>query len=164
MNREATVKTVIVGLGNPLLSDDGVGIRVARLLAGELAGRHDTTVLELGIGGLRLMEALQGYQRAILIDALVGGEAAAGTIQVFAPGPGMTARHLPSSHDLDLETALAMGSLLGMSLPEEISIWGVTAQDVATFGEDLSPAVAAAVPRVAAAICRQLTGEEVCAR
>jgi len=58
-------RTVVIGLGNPYLGDDGVGVLVIRQLAGSLAGRQEVTVIELPVGGLRLMEAMVGCRRAL---------------------------------------------------------------------------------------------------
>jgi len=70
------MKTLILGLGNPILSDDGVGVGVA----GELEGRLDqqeVTVVETSMAGLSLLDLLIGYDRVIIIDAIqtVGGKA-----------------------------------------------------------------------------------------
>ncbi len=72
-------KTLIIGLGNPLISDDSVGLRVARRLRDVLRHRNDIEVTEDYWGGLRLMERMIGFDRAIVIDAICSG-AAPGTI------------------------------------------------------------------------------------
>ena len=65
------MKTLIIGLGNPILTDDGVGVKVARLLEEkiDLAAHPRLEIIEASAGGLRLMEVVLDYDRVILIDA-----------------------------------------------------------------------------------------------
>jgi len=67
------MKTLILGMGNPILSDDGIGIWVARALEGELSG-GEVTVMETSMAGLNLLELMADYDRAILIDAIKTGK------------------------------------------------------------------------------------------
>ncbi|NLZ00969.1 MAG: hydrogenase maturation protease, partial [Pirellulaceae bacterium] len=78
------MKTLVLGLGNWIVSDDSIGLRVAAELAKVLADREDVEVSEDYWGGLRLMERLVGYDRAIVIDAISTG-AAPGTIHHLTP-------------------------------------------------------------------------------
>lgn len=148
--------TLVIGIGNPLLSDDRVGLVVARTLGEVLRLRPEIAVGELYHGGLALMEALAGYRRAVVVDAMSGSGLAAGSWCWLDPRLLTTARHCASGHDVDFATAVRMARLLGMALPEEIAVIGVEAQELATFGESLTPAVAEAVPQVVGAICAHL--------
>ena len=147
------MRTLIVGLGNPILSDDGVGVRAARKVAEHLraAGRMDVDVTEAAVGGLRLMELMVGYDRVILIDALVHEEVPPGHVRrltladLEAISP---TQHSASAHDATLLTALESGRRLGLPLPQEVIIYAVGARHVYEFGEELSPLVAEALPRV----------------
>lgn len=142
-------RTVVVGLGNPVLGDDGVGWSVVDELAEWLADRSSAVELDwLAVGGLTLMEHLSGFDRAILVDALVTGRDAPGTVAVFplARLDGRAAAHLDSTHDAPIQAALMAGRTLGARLPTEIMVVGIEADRVDAFGEVLSPAVAAAVP------------------
>ena len=67
------MKTLILGLGNPLVTDDSVGLRVAEQLKPLLADRPEVEVAEDYWGGLRLMERMIGFDRAIVIDAICTG-------------------------------------------------------------------------------------------
>ena len=99
--------TIIIGLGNPILSDDSVGVKAARILRERLRDRNDLEVIELYAGGLRLMDALIGHGRAIIIDSMRTG-AAVGTIRKFALSDLPKTLNLTSSHDVDLPTALEL--------------------------------------------------------
>ena len=145
--------TIVVGLGNPILGDDGVGWRVAELVAGHLATLQTSSsgvVVEcLALGGLSLMENLVGYQRAILVDAITLEQSPHGTVYVSSLDelPNHAHSHLSSSHDTSLQTALRLGRSMGAALPEEIIIIGIESTCVYDFSEDLTPLVAAAVPQ-----------------
>jgi hydrogenase maturation protease len=141
------MRTLIIGLGNPLVTDDSVGLRVAVELRECLAGRDDVAIVEDYCGGLRLMERMAGYEQAIVIDAIVTG-ATPGTIHRLAAGD-MPTQRTASSHDMTLPTALTLGRQAGLRLPldADILILGVEAEDVVNFGETCTPAVAAAVPQ-----------------
>jgi len=67
------VTTLIIGLGNSLLRDDAVGLRVARQVRAALSGREDIEVAEEACGGLRLMERMIGFDRVIVVDAMRSG-------------------------------------------------------------------------------------------
>jgi len=155
------VKTIVVGIGNPILSDDGIGIRVAR----ELKQRApDADIVELGAGGIRLLDVLPGFGRVLIVDAMVTGELACGQFRRFslAELQSKTARTCNTLcvHDMDLPTAMALGRLAGVDLPENVVIWGVEAADVETFSETLSTAVEAAVPIVVEDMICELLGDK----
>ena len=159
---------LVIGLGNPILGDDGVGWRVAeevrrRLEIGDWGLRNadrrghseirnpksEIEVDCAALGGLSLMERLIGYDRAILIDAISTGQMPSGTMTRFALEelPDLGAGHTTSPHDTSLQTALKMGRAMGVPLPDEITVVAVESQTVYDFSEELSPPVAAAVPR-----------------
>jgi hydrogenase maturation protease len=144
------MRTLIIGLGNPLVTDDSVGLRVAAALREHLVGRPEVAVVEDYWGGLRLMEQMVGYDRAIVIDAICSG-ALPGTIHHLTTGDMPTQRSA-SSHDMTLPTALALGRQAGLRLPEDeaIALVGIEAEDILNFGETCTPAVAAAVSRAVA--------------
>jgi hydrogenase maturation protease len=150
------MKTLIVGLGNPIFGDDGVGWKIAeevnRLLSSS-TGTHTETnenfvsVEYLSLGGLGLMEHLVGYDNAILIDAF-RSEEAKGSILVMRleDMPNYSAFHTTSVHDASLQNALEFGSRLGAKLPKHIMVVGVTTEKCFEFCEGLTPEVQAAVP------------------
>ncbi len=147
--------TVIIGLGNPVLTDDAVGLRIAADLGLRLAGRNGFTTVELHSGGMWLMEAMVGHERAVVIDAMVGG-GAAGAVYRLGLEDLSRARTADSTHDASLPVALEMGRLAGLQLPRDVRIWAVEAADVETFSERLTPEVERAVPRVVEQVLRDL--------
>ncbi len=150
------MRTVVVGLGNPILSDDSVGIKVAARVRERLAPGSGVEVVEAYAGGLRLMEAISGFARAIVVDAVKSGDDPAGTVRTFPLHAAAATRNTLCAHDGDLATVLKLGSELGLELPGEVAIVGIEAVDVETFGEELSDAVRAAVPEAVAVVLRIL--------
>ncbi len=143
---------LVIGLGNPLLGDDGVGWRIAERVQQEAEGMAVAVEVDfVSLGGLALMERLVGYEWAVLIDAITTGQAPAGTVHQFPLEalPDLAAGHIGSAHDTSLQTALSVGRALGAVLPEHITIVAVETNPVFEFGLDLTPAVARAVPEAA---------------
>jgi len=139
------MKTLILGLGNPILSDDGVGLHVARVLEGRL-DQPEITVEETSMGGLSLLDLLTGYDRAIIIDAIQTREGKAGQIYRLDLEAFNVTRHASSPHDINFATALEFGNRLGLALPQQIVIFAIELQDASTFSEECTPEVERAIP------------------
>lgn len=141
----AAPTTLVVGLGNPILGDDGVGWRVAEAFAATRPG-PDVEVICLSVGGLALMEHLAGYRRALIVDAVVTG-APPGTLHAFSAAQlaDRSSHHTASVHDLGLAVALDLGRQLGLELPEDLHVLGIEAAPGFEFGETLAVAVEGAV-------------------
>ena len=161
---ESAPATLIVGLGNPILGDDGVGWRIIealeRRLASDGAARRDAGDVELdrlAVGGLSLMERLVGYDRVVLADAILGSDPPGMVFsRPLAEVVCRLAGHLDSAHDAPLTEALSAGRALGARLPDEITVVGVAVRRVDVFNERLSPPVAAAVDVAVEAILTAL--------
>ena len=143
-------RTLIIGLGNPLLTDDGVGLRVAQHLHSLLAHQPGVEIVEDHWGGLRLMERMVGYERAIVVDAICTGQSPPGTIRVLAVDDIPTQRS-DSAHDVHLPAALELGRQSGAALPanDDIRLVAIEAAEVITFSEDCTPLVEASIERAA---------------
>jgi hydrogenase maturation protease len=170
--------TLVLGLGNPILGDDGVGWRVVEAAQEEWQRIADdgpltvdrrplsivprpASVIEFdcfSLGGLALMERLVGYDRAILVDAIQtrGGEPGALYRLTLDDLPTL---HANSAHDASLKAALALGRQLGAKLPEEIVIYAIEAADLYDFNESLSPLVAASVGQAADSVLAELEAQ-----
>jgi hydrogenase maturation protease len=141
------MKTLVLGLGNPLITDDSVGLRVVEQLKPLLADRRDLEVSEDHWGGLRLMERMIGFDRAIVIDAIQTGSPP-GALHQLTPD-GIATQRSASAHDVNLATALSFGREAGAKLPKnsDIRLVGIEAEDILNFGEQCTPAVGAAIPQ-----------------
>jgi hydrogenase maturation protease len=148
-------KTLILGLGNPILSDDGAGCRAALTLK-EKIHTPDVDVIEAGIAGLDLLDLLNGYDRAIIIDAIQTEKGKPGKIYRFGPDALADTRHTGNPHDTNIATALELGKKLKLKLPKEIIIFAIEAKDVTSFSEECTPAVRKAIPECVEMVMREL--------
>lgn len=150
------MKTLVVGLGNPVLTDDGVGLHAVAALTDRLPPAADLETTTLCRGGLALMEELVGYERAVIVDAIRTG-APPGTVHVLRLHD-LPTQHSASNHDANLATALQFGRQAGVRLPadDDIALIGVEAADVETFGERCTPPVQAAIPAAIDAVLHAL--------
>lgn len=146
--------TLVLGMGNPILSDDGVGLIVAqRLRAIPMPGEVD--VGESEVGGLRLLELMRGYGRVIIIDA-IKSDRAPGEIVRYEGKDFSGGHRYGSAHSIHLGTVLELGLRLGYPMPDEVVVYAIEAIDIETFGEELSPPVAEAAERVLGMIVAEL--------
>jgi hydrogenase maturation protease len=144
--------TLVVGLGNPVRRDDGVGLEVVRRL--ELAGLPaGVTAIEAGTVGIGLLDLIAGHERLVVVDAIDAGEPPGTVIELGLDElPSSGARHTFSPHESDLPTIIELGVRLGLEMPRRVAIIAVQVADCASFDEALSPAVAVVVDRV----CRRV--------
>ncbi len=156
-------KTIVIGLGNPILTDDGVGVLAARQLEERIKTDHYPwlTITEASAGGMRLMELVLDYQRVVLIDAYYldpertnPGQIHQLSLEDLRSGP--PTQHSTSAHDTSLVTALDTAQQLGYSIPEQISIYAVEVENILEFGEQPTPRVAEAIPRVVDLVLAEL--------
>lgn len=148
--RMQSEKTLVIGLGNPILGDDGVGWVVAREVENRLReSGHSLEVDCLSLGGLSLMERMVGFQHVVLVDSLNTGQRPQGSVVSFTLEElvDLTHGHASAAHDVSLKTALDMGRKLNVILPadKDVYVVAIEAQHVYDFKEELSPAIAAAM-------------------
>jgi hydrogenase maturation protease len=154
------MKTLLLGMGNPILSDDAVGVRLASDFKAEVGVLPGIDIVEeCSVGGLNLIEVFRGYERAIVLDSLETREGVPGAWHLFTAAALRETAHLTSCHDANFATALALGRRLGLPLPddEDIHIFAVEIQDNRTFSDQLTPALARAYPFLKTAIFEALT-------
>ena len=147
MSGENRAKTVLIGVGNSALRDEGVGGRIIR----ELGGRTPpgVEVVDAGLPGFGLIALLEGREKAVIIDA-IDADGPPGTVYRFRADRVASARARPSCslHQGDVLQYVKLAEALGMG-PKEVVLIGVQPGNFSP-GEDLSPAVEAAIPEAAA--------------
>lgn len=148
-------KTLVLGLGNPILSDDSVGCRVALALP-EKIHLPDVDIKEASIAGLDFLEVFAGYNRVIIIDAIQTKNGAPGQLYRFGPEKLPSTCHTSTLHDVSLGTALELGKKLQLDMPQEIIIFAIEAADITSFGEACTPDVEKAIPECVAMVIREL--------
>jgi hydrogenase maturation protease len=131
--------TLVLGLGNDILSDDGVGLRAARRV-GEIIGTR-ADVVEASIATIDLLPLMSGYDRVIIIDAFVSPDLPPGTPVRASPEDLPDGFGYRSLHTLPFRAVLDMADRLEIPMPDEVVIHGLAVRDTSTFGESFSPAV-----------------------
>lgn len=152
-------RTLVIGLGNPSLTDDGVGVVVAREVASLLDPAVDVEVRELSVGGLRLAEAMFGYDRVIVVDAFVRSDVPAGRVirLRLEDVEAEATAHSQSPHDMSLATGLRAGRMASYPIPSQVVFIGVGVENVTEFGERLTERVRLAVPDAVDAVLCELS-------
>lgn len=152
---------VVVGVGNPAMSDDGIGYALVNSLRDHPAIRNNQiTVTHAGTTAFLALEALSGADRGILVDAVSDGDSPPGTIHRYHVHDGDFEGAVPdvTMHDFSFADALQAGRK-AYELPEEVLVVGVEPGDTST-GLDLSDAVAEQLPRLAEVVFDALDSVE----
>jgi len=153
------MKTLVLGLGNDLLSDDGIGIVVTRALRERLpADESGVSVVESALSGLALLDLFFGYDRVVLVDGIHTGRRPPGSIIELTPDD-LRSVVAPSPHYAGLPELLAVARNLGLPFPPDVRILAVETQDPWTIGGTLSAPVRGAVEEVVARVLASLSLE-----
>jgi hydrogenase maturation protease len=146
---------LILGLGNTLCSDDGVGPELAARVAALLPGAE---LRQEAVGGIDLMEILMGHERAVVIDAIRTEGGRVGELyEVELEGLEWP---LPngSTHAFGLLEALELGRRLGLDMPRWLEVYAVEVADPLTVHEGLGPELEVALPVLAMRIAMEVLG------
>jgi len=150
-------RTLLLGLGNDLLTDDAAGLLAVRL-AGRLAD-ETVDVVETSACGIALLEHFLGYDRAVVVDTIRTGRRAPGTVvEVGVQELGTVLA--PSPHYAGLPEMLAVARALRLPFPQEVRILALEALDPFTVGTRLTEPVRRAIPHLAARILTLLESPE----
>ena len=152
------MKTLVLGLGNPILSDDAAGIRVAHEV-GEKLNDPEVTVAETSEAGLSLLDSIVGYNQVIIIDAIQTKKGQPGQIYRMGAEDFSLTKHFSSPHQINLVTALELGKMLNLAMPQKITILAVEAKDITTFSEKCTPEVEQAIPEVVKMVLQELNAK-----
>ena len=148
-------RAIIVGLGNPLLTDDAVGPRVAGLVH-DILSSTDVDFRELAAGGVELMETVMGYKKAVIIDAILTEEGAPGTCYRLDLASLRPTLHTAMSHEIGLLEGLNLGRCLGLAVPDSVRVYAVKIVDPFSFGTKMTDSVERALPGVANEIAAEV--------
>lgn len=155
------MKTLVLGLGNPILGDDSVGLRVAHII-GETISDENVTALESTLSGLGLLDLVIGYDKVIIVDAIHTKEGKVGDVYRLTNDALNATRHSASPHDTNLTTALELGRQLSLAIPRDVVMVAVEIpQECYVFTEQCSPEVEKAIPTAVDAVIKELSKELV---
>jgi hydrogenase maturation protease len=130
-------KVLILGIGNDIQQDVGIPVRLTRDMK-DLVPAGDFNFECLFIGGLELLEYINGYQGVIFIDTIKTVQQAAGKVHVFTTGNYQETLHLSCQHDVSFKMSLEMGRKLGFVIPENILVLGIEILEDLEFSASLS--------------------------
>ena len=164
------MKTLILGVGNPILTDDSVGICAANEI--KKLFLPNVEVIETSLAGISLLEYVVGYERLIIIDSIKTEKAfsidsrflieiplgkdtkiktekeAPGTLYKLKLEDLGNSATLSYSHGMNIRTAIELGRKLGYKIPKIIEIYAIEIKDNTTFGEECTPAVKSKIPGI----------------
>lgn len=148
------MKTLVLGIGNPILQDDGVGIHVINELRPYI--KNSKVKVDIAYtGGMNLLDIIRGFDKVILIDAIKNEHCTTGDVKCFTLTEAPTI-HSSNPHELSLSEALHLAKQLGEHLPKEIVVIGIAVKNTHEFGEHLSKKVAAAVPQAVSLVLAEI--------
>ncbi|MGM0568112.1 MAG: hydrogenase maturation protease [Elusimicrobiota bacterium] len=146
------MSSVFLGLGNTIRADDGAGIRVAREIKGL---KEDAVVFEACIGGLDILDYIEGFKKAVIIDSIKTGSMQPGELLRLKPEDFTRALHLSSPHTMNFPTAIEFGKRMGFDIPGEIVFYAIEVLDNLTYSEKVSPCLESAFLHAAKVIVRE---------
>jgi len=149
------MRTLVLGVGSSILTDDAVGIVVAGRLEERLGQRDD---VDFGVNeeaGFTLLEESLGYDRLVVIDSILAG-CEPGTVLRFDLSDLGRTIHSNSPHGMNLATVMELGRVQGMDVPDEVMIYAIEVVDVLTFGEELTPEIASKVDDIVEVIVAEV--------
>ncbi len=142
------MRILVLGIGNPLLRDDGVGPHVIKQM-GKIEIPDNVDLNEASVGGLDLLDYIVDYQKVIIVDAIKTREGVPGEVYRLKPEDLPKSPNIKSTHVVDLQTVLETGRILTPEkIPEEITIYAVEIEDCTTFDERCTPKVEESIPKV----------------
>ena len=140
------MNTLILGIGNPILTDDGVGIKIARKLK---EGNARLKVIETSEAGIALLDLIAGYDKLIIIDSIKTEKGKPGDLYKLELEDLKPSKDFSSSHGIGIATAFELGQRLGYRMPKSVSIYAVNIKDNSTFGEECTEEVKERIPFIA---------------
>ena len=136
------MKTLLLGIGNDILTDDGIGPRLVRYFESNNT-LPDLIFQTACTGGMEIVEMIRGYQKVIIIDAIKTGCYPPGTVRLFTPDDFSETSNISSVHDISFLTALELASQLDIDVPASIHIIAVEIMIDLEFSTSFSPQVSA---------------------
>jgi hydrogenase maturation protease len=132
------MKTLILGMGNLLLCDDGIGIIIKRYLESILHNNNSLFFSETSWGGFRIIDILQNFDYVIVIDSIKTGKKNPGEIHYLKTDELLHTLRLNSYHDINFMTAIKLAEKMNINMPNEIDIFAVEISDNSTIKESIS--------------------------
>lgn len=146
------MNTLILGIGNPILTDDGVGIKIAQWLKEE---NPKLEVMETSEAGINFLDLVIGYDKLIIIDSIKTKQGKPGELYKLELEDLKPTMDFLPSHGIDIATAFEVGRKLGFKMPKYISIYAIEIKSNLTFGEECTEEVRERIPFIAGQIMEE---------
>lgn len=153
-------KILILGLGNEILSDDGIGIRIVNDIS-EWVNDSFVQFRTISTGGLDVMEIIRDFEKVIIVDAVKTSGGRPGNVYSFKASEFIETSNLSNLHDIDFITALRLSKMLEINIPADLNIIAVEIKEDREFSERFTPEIEKSYPvilqKVQALITKILT-------
>jgi hydrogenase maturation protease len=154
MPQKPTEKILVYGIGNPYRCDDAVGIKTAEEIGRQI--RDPRLTIKWGsIDGVAILDEIIGYDRVIFVDSVKTEKGKPGEIYRIKPPSGKDAGSF-ASHGINFITGLQFGKKFGLHMPRRVEIFAIEIEDNTSFSEECTPNVAAAIPKLAETILKEI--------
>ena len=130
-------KVLVLGVGNDILMDDGIGPKLVNRLKDDFSV-DQINFSTLNLGGLEILEFIKDYDEVIIVDAIKTRTGNPGDVYMLTPDDFSETCHLSSFHDVSFLTALRLGEKIGYKLPKSILIIAIEIIEDTCFGKDFS--------------------------
>jgi hydrogenase maturation protease len=137
---KAKKHTLILGIGNEILTDDGIGPKLVMQMQSELFNQ-DAEFSTAFVGGLDILEIIRDYRQVIFVDAMKTRTGIPGEVYFFTPENFRETMHLSSFHDVSFLTAIELGKELKLTIPDDIHIIAIEIIEDLTFSKNFSPEI-----------------------
>lgn len=134
------MRLVVVGLGSELMGDDAAGLKVIDILA-EKVGNLNVDFKKCYSTGFEIMECVEGYDTAFIVDSICTGLHKKGEIVIIEPEQIRFSKRIASFHDFDLLTSIELGRRLNLKMPTDIKIYGIEIEENTNFHNGLTEEV-----------------------
>ena len=128
------MNTLVLGIGNEILTDDGIGPKLCDFLKEKYKSRS-IQFEKLNVGGLEVLEFIQGYDTVVFIDAIKTVNGQIGGVYLYTPNDFKETLHLSNLHDTNFITALELGKSLGFNIPKNMHIIAIEIKEDMIFSE-----------------------------
>jgi len=146
------MKKIIIGIGNLIRKDDGVGIRIAQ----EISRRDpNLEVVATGGVGIALLDNVVGYDQLIIIDSIRTKTGTPGQLYKIRLEDLKPSQRLAPSHGMNLATTVQFAQGLGYEMPEHVGIYAIEIEDNSHFGDSCSPNISEKIPSIAGQIMKE---------
>ena len=140
-------KTLILGLGNDILTDDGIGPKLVSDLKSELS-ENEFDFINVCVGGLELLDYIQHYNTVFILDAIQTKDGKPGEVYFLSTKAFKETSHISNLHDINFLTALKLAEKLNIIIPQNIYIIAVEIIEDRVFSEHLSPEIEVQYPQI----------------